>query len=50
MGRNREIGKDDARLYKVDFRFEVLYSTIHNYKGAGDTEIKSRVRFKSEKI
>jgi len=28
MGRNREIGKDDARLYKVNSWFEVLYSTI----------------------
>jgi len=48
MGRNREIGKDNTRLCKVDFWIEVLYFMIHSYKRAG--EIKSRMRFKSKEI
>jgi len=53
MGINREIGKDNARLYKVDSRFEilfeVLYSTIHNYKGAGDREIKNKMSLRARR-
>jgi len=50
MGRNREIGKGNARLCKMDFLLEIFYPAIHNkYKRVGDGKIK-RVRFKSEEI
>jgi len=50
MKLERGIGKDNVQLCKVDFWFEVLYSTIHNYKRVGDGEMKSKVKFKSEEI
>jgi len=54
LRRKRGIGKKITLDYiRWIFRFEILYSTIYNYKGVGNGEIrgmKNKVRFKSEEI